>query len=349
MAMRLLLRGVEERQYRRLLVNTETAIIEKELKERKNIKGQLILGEDEILDDLEYRIKTAIDRLKAFEPKDGYYLAFSGGKDSIVIYELAVMAGVKFDAHYAITTVDPPELTKFIKQKYPDVERMRPPINMWDLIAKKRMPPTRVVRYCCDVLKEDGGNGRTVITGVRWDESSRRKNTRKAVEYGFKGSKSKVAREDKEKFYLLNDNEEKRKMMESCTYKNKNIVNAIIDWTDQHVWDFIKKYKIPYCKLYDEGYKRLGCLGCPMQGKKIVFDFYNFPYVFAQYLKAFDRMLIENEKVGNIKVGWDTGHDVMQWWIQMSDKEYSNFQEKLKLSIIEKGKERYLKYLNIKC
>ena len=66
------------------------------------------------------RVEVAVMRLQEFEPPEGYYLAFSGGKDSIVIYDLAVRAGVKFDAHYSLTTVDPPELVHFIKAEFPD-------------------------------------------------------------------------------------------------------------------------------------------------------------------------------------------------------------------------------------
>ena len=61
------------------------------------------------------KVQIAIERLRQFEPDEGYYLAFSGGKDSITIYRLAEMAGVQFDAHYRVTTVDPPELVKFIQ------------------------------------------------------------------------------------------------------------------------------------------------------------------------------------------------------------------------------------------
>lgn len=58
----------------------------------------------------------AIALLRLHEPPEGYYLAFSGGKDSCVIKELAKRAGVKFDAHYGNTTIDPPELVRFIKK-----------------------------------------------------------------------------------------------------------------------------------------------------------------------------------------------------------------------------------------
>ena len=127
------------------------------------------------------KVEQAIKRFQTFEPPEGYYLAFSGGKDSVVIKALADMAGVKYDAHYQHTSVDPPELIRFIKDSYPDVKIEFPRdkdgkrITMWNLIPKKSMPPTRVVRYCCRYLKEDGGNGRFKVTGVRWDESVRRR------------------------------------------------------------------------------------------------------------------------------------------------------------------------------
>lgn len=138
------------------------------------------------------KVEQAIERLKAFEPLDGYYLAFSGGKDSVVIKALADMAGVKYDAHYNITTVDPPELVQFIREHHPDVKFDRPKITMWRLIPKKRIPPTRLVRYCCEVLKEGGGTGRFVVTGIRWAESNRRKINRSGLELNaYVGSKKK--------------------------------------------------------------------------------------------------------------------------------------------------------------
>ena len=127
------------------------------------------------------KVQVAIERLQSFEPPEGYYLAFSGGKDSVVIKALADMAGVKYDAHYTNTTVDPPELIHFIKEKHPDVEIIMPKdkdgnyITMWSLIRKKKLPPYRTARYCCAVLKESQGYGRMTITGVRWAESSNRK------------------------------------------------------------------------------------------------------------------------------------------------------------------------------
>ena len=147
------------------------------------------------------KVEVAIQRLKAYEPPEGYYLCFSGGKDSCVIKALADMAGVKYDAHYSVSTVDPPELVRFIKEKYPDVEFRRAhdkdgnPVSMWSLIAKNTMPPTRIVRYCCAALKETGGKGRLKVTGVRWDESSRRKISHSEVTFADKKSKKIIEQE----------------------------------------------------------------------------------------------------------------------------------------------------------
>lgn len=127
------------------------------------------------------KLDIAIQRLKSFEPPEGYFLAFSGGKDSQCIYHLAKMAGVNFEAHYHVTSVDPPELIYFIREYYPDVifdvphDEDGKRISMWTLIVEKRMPPTRIARFCCEKLKETNGDGRMVVTGVRWAESARRK------------------------------------------------------------------------------------------------------------------------------------------------------------------------------
>lgn len=268
--------------------------------------GQLnIYGKD--------KIDVAIDRLRHFEPEEGYYLAFSGGKDSVVIKALADMAKVKYDAHYNLTTVDPPELVRFIKEFHKDVIIERPEKTMWELIPKKRMPPTRLIRYCCEALKEKGGSSRVVITGVRWAESSRRKNSRKMAEV-IKRSKAKEFLSN-EKIFLNSDNDEKRRMFETCFAKEKRVVNPIIDWTDGEVWQFIQKNNLAYCKLYDEGFNRLGCIGCPMQGAKgMERDFIKWPKYRGSYIRAFEKMIAARKEAG-LETDWNTGEEVMSWWI----------------------------------
>lgn len=252
------------------------------------------------------KVKISIERLQAFEPPEGFYLAFSGGKDSQCIYHLAKEAGVKFDAHYHKTTVDPPELVRFIQDNYRDVSIDRPKETMWQLIPRKLMPPTRLARYCCAELKEGGGNGRIVVTGVRWAESVRRKQNRGIAE---------VLGKKRNNYILLNDNEEERMMFENCTKKGKRIVNPIVDWTDEDVWEYIHSRNIKYCKLYDDSFKRLGCIGCPMAGTNgMLHEFERWPKFKQAYLRAFQRM-IDNRIAKGLATSWKTPEEVFDWWV----------------------------------
>ncbi len=283
---------------------------------------QLQFGSDGMIRSL---VETAIKRLQSFEPPEGYYVAFSGGKDSQCVYHLCEMAGVKFDAHYAITSCDPPELVRFIKTNYPDVIREaqhyddnkpehyyadgRPkPITMWSLIAEHTLPPTRKVRYCCSALKETGGQGRVVVTGVRWAESANRKNTHDVVDIRGKKAKKKADamgveyKQNKHGDVILNDdNDDSRRMVEQCYRTHKTMVNPIVDWTDDDVWAFLNGNNIPHCSLYDEGFTRLGCIGCPLSGSKnMIRDFERWPKYKELYIRAFQRM-IDNHP-GQIKI-----------------------------------------------
>jgi len=229
------------------------------------------------------RIQVAIERLKTFEPPEGYYLAFSGGKDSIVLKKLADMAKIKYDAHFNLTSVDPKEVILFTRKYHPDVILEKPEKTMWKLIPEHKLPPTRIARYCCQYLKERGGSGRFVLTGNRKSESYKRS---------------------------------KRKMIETC-FKDgsKKYLHPIIDWKDGDIWEFIRKFKMPYCELYDQGQKRIGCIMCPMGGPKgMLRDKEKFPGHYKAYLKAFEKMLIELDKSGKPHI-WKNAEEVMKWWI----------------------------------
>jgi phosphoadenosine phosphosulfate reductase len=222
--------------------------------------------------------KTAISKIQQYEPPEGYYLAFSGRKDSSVIYDLAVRAGVKFDAHFSRTTVDPPEVLKFIKENYPDVIWEKPRMSMFELIRKNKALPTRIMRFCCAALKEIGGPGRTILTGIRWEESVRRR---------------------------------KRRIFEE-SYKRKGtyFLNTIIGWSTDDVWRYIRYRKMPYCSLYDEGAERIGCIMCPMKSPKAMkFDAEKYPKYYRAYLRAIrDIMKVKKYK-------WNTPEEMMNWWI----------------------------------
>ena len=263
------------------------------------------------------KVEVAIERIKQIEPRGGsFYLAFSGGKDSCVIKALADMAGVKYDAVYRVSSVDPPELVRFIKDQHPDVQFEYPRytdgsvVTMWNLIPKKAMPPTRIARYCCAYLKEDGGEGRDKITGVRWEESVRRKKTRSGLEVTQK-------LRDRNRLLLDPDNMDEE-MVRFCMASKGFIINPIIDWSTDEVWEFIHRYEVPYCSLYDEGFKRLGCVGCPMaspsERRK---EFERWPKLKDAYIRAFDRMIAEQlSKRGGQRKDWiNDGAEFFHYWL----------------------------------
>lgn len=254
------------------------------------------------------KVKIAIDRLQNFEPEEGYYLAFSGGKDSQTIYHLAKEAGVKFDAHYNVTGIDPPELVYFIRKNYPDVIFDMYETSMFRLIEKNGLP-TRIARWCCRELKERGGEGRICVTGVRWAESNNRANNRNTFE---------VFTKRKEDAKLFNDNDEGRRMFENCMQKGKRVVNPIIDWLDEDVWEYIKSRDLEYCSLYDEGYTRLGCIGCPMGNKQRITEFKRYPKFYDNYMRAIRRFIpkyLKRCEEKNKEPQFATAEEMMEWWI----------------------------------
>lgn len=125
---------------------------------------------------VQYMVDEAIAFLREHEPPEGYFVGFSGGKDSIVTLELCRMAGVKHEAWYSCTRIDPPEVVKLIRQHYPDVRWAYPAMTFWAGI-KKKSPPLRFQRWCCDVLKKDPTKNNPLrhrVMGMRIEESRSR-------------------------------------------------------------------------------------------------------------------------------------------------------------------------------
>lgn len=109
--------------------------------------------------------------------------------------------------------------------------------------------------------------------------------------------------------------------------KKQRVLNAIIDWSEDEVWEFIREYNVPYCELYDQGRSRLGCIGCPMQGaKKMIRDFERYPKYKALYIKAFDKLVIENKRKGRDR-GWKDGKEIMDWWLELVDAPPKSMQQ----------------------
>lgn len=250
--------------------------------------------------------KRAVMRLQEFAKPTAEgrlpIMAFSGGKDSLVAYMMCITADIKFKAVYSHTSVDPPELIYYIRKifnpwckehGYPEVEfekyntwksgplkgKMK---TMWTLIGNRAIPPTRLARYCCAELKErTGEKGDTIITGVRWEESL---------------------------------NRSKQSMIN--WFKGKLMIRPIVDWSEMQVWSYILANNIPYCKLYDEGWNRLGCIGCALSSNQKK-ELNTYPKYRDNYLRAFNHMVEYRIKKGmdDPKYSWKTGQDIYNWWV----------------------------------
>ena len=181
---------------------------------------------------VEQMTAEAIEFIRKHEPEEGYFVAFSGGKDSIVTLELMCMAGVKHQAFYSATGIDPPELCKFIKKEYPEVTWLKPKLNFYEGIRTKH-PPGKFTRWCCDELKKKSAMQVPLshhVIGIRAEESYKR-GQRPRVEFNTK--------------------------MKKWDYK------PIFYWLEWHIWNFIEVNGLPYPSLYDEGFNRIGCIVCP--------------------------------------------------------------------------------------
>ena len=274
--------------------------------------------------------QLAIERLKAAAQmsiqvyQQPLVITTSGGKDSSVLTQLAIRAGIPFEIMHNHTTADAPETVYFVRQEFRRLEGMgiKCTINlpvykgertsMWSLIPQKLMPPTRLVRYCCSILKERGGAGRFIATGVRWAESVKRKNSRGIYET--------MPSDPSKKIVLNNDNDDRRRLFENCRLQAKRVCNPIIDWTDSDIWDYIKSENLPINPLYGCGFSRVGCIGCPTAQRGRSFQFAKYPKYREMYIRAFERMLAERvRKRRPIIETWGkdaAGIDVFHWWME---------------------------------
>ena len=226
-------------------------------------------------------------------------VAFSGGKDSQTVYHLAEAAGVEFEAIYSATTIDPPEVVRFIRKQYPNVKFSVPKMSFWELAEKIRMLPNRNMRYCCSILKEQTSPGRVTLTGVRREESAKRA-----------------------KRQILDINKKPRQFDEferndvtvvQCFGKGKEkiTVNPILDWTETDVWRYLDNVvNVPHCELYDIGRHRVGCLFCPMKSRKeIVDNMKRYPHQFNRLKKTVAKIAETSKAFPNDPKAF------LEWWL----------------------------------
>lgn len=280
--------------------------------------------------DLIEKEKTAIQRLKCFEPdNDSYHVCYSGGKDSDVLRILCQLANVRHELHYNLVTADAPETVQYIKSigsvsidkaRYSDGRHK----TIFNLIESKMMPPTRKHRFCCSELKECGGKGKLKVIGVRWSESLSRSENGALLKIIGKPKTVKKYLESniidydvtKQGGVVMNyDNSELRRVTEYCYRTTSTMISPIIDWSNDDVWQFLHYYGCRSNPLYQCGFSRVGCIGCPKAGSKTMkYEFSLYPKFRSNYIRAFDRML--KVRIANNKpTSWNSGLDVYRWWV----------------------------------
>lgn len=275
-------------------------------------------------------IQKAERLARMYDPENGFYLAFSGGKDSQALYHITQLAGVAFKAHFSPTSVDPPQVIRFIRKNYPDCEFEKVDKSMYQVAKEMGMVPTMKLRWCCAKFKESAGEGKVTLTGVRHAESIKRSKRKEVevtghkfagdIEEFFAWSAEKVAKKMKN----INQDEfsrDKEQEVRCINGKDSIIVNPLVEWTDGDVWDFLNKVmEVPHCELYDPPYnrRRIGCILCPMSSRATKLrDIELYPYVKQKWLEVFEyfigggtilpSQLAENQTVLRTRGGQNTG------------------------------------------
>lgn len=234
----------------------------------------------------------------AYDDVYGYYLAFSGGKDSQCLYHVAKLAGVRFKAHMNLTSIDPPEVIRFVKTEYPDVELVKPKKSIFQAAVDNQILPTMRVRWCCAEYKETAGAGKVTLIGIRKAESTRRAKRNEVEidsrkfsgdlegleEYRKTRNIEKRGRKPKGNREVTIVNADGERVLGCIRGKESLLISPIIDWTDDEVWEFLGALGVEHCELYDEGWRRIGCIGCPMSSHK--------------------QKMIENSRYPHVKRGW---------------------------------------------
>ena len=245
-----------------------------------------------ISESLQKKIEQSIRLLQQVQkahPDEVIEIAYSGGKDSDVILQLAKEAGIRYEAIYKNTTIDPPGTIRHAQEIGATI--IRPKRTFAEVIQEKGSP-TRFSRFCCEEIKEYKIRD-VAVMGIRRSESSKRAELyREPTQCRFYGSK-------------------------------KNHVEAvypILEWTNDDVAAFIADRKIKCAPIYydEDGVfhveRRLGCMCCPLATKKNrIKEFLNNPRMVRFYLR-------------NIRIFRDTHQNAETWTYFSSEYELFAYQ-----------------------
>lgn len=236
---------------------------------------------------LQQKIAEALDFIYTISLEyEDLYLAFSGGKDSVVLFDLVERSNIKFEAYYTNTTIDPRGTRRFIKENYPAVRILQPEKSFYQLVEKKGFP-TRLNRYCCERLKEYGSINKNVLEGVRACESRTRSKRQKI-------------------------HKDTRSWQKGAVH-----IYPLLDWTDADVWLYIQQQNLKVAPAYHNGFNRLGCVGCPLVYSSSVREqeLNTEPQIKKALIRSITRGMQKNPQWKLTKLSGGDGNIAYSWWL----------------------------------
>jgi phosphoadenosine phosphosulfate reductase len=261
----------------------------------------------------------AIELLKMYEPialqrcDKGYIVGYSGGKDSDALVELFYKSGVKHHIIHNHTTADAPQTVYYIRQMFDKfqargqtTEYIMPPRNIWKICEDKGILPTRKIRFCCAELKErkkEEYKHAVYSFGVRATESTARKKNRGQIE-----ARNNVAKRS-ETFRF--DDEHQNKILDVCYSNNYVVVNPLLYWHEHQIWEYLADNGMTIENmnpLYKMGFKRVGCIGCPMNTKARQ-ELDRFPKYKALWMRTLEKILANGRKQ------FKSAQEYYDWWL----------------------------------
>ena len=205
--------------------------------------------------------KNAINTIRGIVSRNEYrdlpvYVSFSGGKDSLVVLDLAKAALKKreFKAFFLNTGIEFPETVEFARNfcremKVP-LEEMSSGSAFWQHVEKFG-PPAKDFRWCCKVCKLASVGDLEIRKGTC---SLPENETSNAVAYLTIDGKRKHESFSRARIAASETN--------PFVPAQLNIF-PIRDWHALEVWLYIHWRGLSYNPLYDLGFERVGCWLCP--------------------------------------------------------------------------------------
>ena len=239
---------------------------------------------------------------------------YSGGKDSDVILQLAKESGVPFRVTHNLTTADPPDNVYYIRRVFArlreegiDCRINVPKRSLWRIMRETLVVPSRVMRVCCSELKERRmPDAPYIVTGVRWAESAgRRAKSGIAMVHTASAPPSSPRYTAGEQAaaaagLLTTDDASSRRLFEQCAMRGVRVLNPIIDWSDDDVRSYLRSRGIEGNPLYKEGWTRIGCVGCPLAGRRArEIAFARYPKLYKAWADAIAYVIARRKEMGN--------------------------------------------------